>query len=171
MAFFLLFEQSPLITVLILALITVSIFLFYRMKSKKPTKTSLYDEIGGEKSLDAFVDIFYGKYILKDVKLRPFFNETKMSQQKQHMKRFLTFAFGGPIKYYGKSLYKVHAKARSQGLNEEHFNLVVGHLKQTLKDLTISQHHIDDISKIIYSVKDDVLGTKQETNDGQIKNE
>ena len=64
---------------------------------------SLYERIGGEGAVDAAVELFYAK-ILADAALAPAFTNVDMNKQKDHQKKFLTFAFGGPNKYSGRGM-------------------------------------------------------------------
>eukprot|EP01084_Bolivina_argentea_P193204 331500_1 len=121
---------------------------------------SLYDEIGGSESLEAFVDLFYKK-LLSDDKLAPFFHHTSMNVQQHHLKMFLTAVFGGPQEYKGRSLYEAHSGARKMGLTSDIFDIVAGYLMETLSELGIKEHHINTIVDIALSVKDDVLGAKE----------
>ena len=57
--------------------------------------STLYEKIGGEKAVDAAVDIFYKK-VISDHALAPFFDGMNLDRQKKMQKAFLTVAFGGP---------------------------------------------------------------------------
>ena len=121
---------------------------------------SLYHQIGGEASIDAVVELLYKK-ILSDNKLSTFFAKTSMKQLKNHQKKFLTFALGGPSQFKG-DLKKAHSKARKNGLKEEHFNLVAKYLIESLKELSVPRHNIDEIVMIVSTTKNDILGIESE---------
>ena len=112
------------------------------------------------------MNLFYKK-VLADELLKPFFNETNMEKQHKMQKTFLSYAFGGPVKYNGKGMFAAHAKARKDGLKEKHFNQVAKHLSDTLQDLKVPQTEIDEVLTIAGSVKDDILGTKKEAKDSK----
>ncbi len=118
---------------------------------------SLYERIGGQGAVDAAVDLFYRK-VLSDKNLSDFFDDTDMDQQIAKQKAFLTMAFGGPNNYSGKDMRAAHEKLVKQGLNEQHFNAVAGHLVATLNDLGVAQNLIDEVVAIAGSTKSDVLG-------------
>ena len=80
-----------------------------------------------------------------------------MDEQHKKQKAFLTFAFGGPANYTGKDMTAAHAKLVKQGMNENHFNLVMKHLGATLTELEVPADLIGEAAKIAMSVKDDVL--------------
>jgi hemoglobin len=121
------------------------------------TEVSLYEQLGGAAAVDAAVDIFYRK-VLADEHLRPFFEGVDMKRQTAHQKAFLTMAFGGPNHYNGRSMRQAHAKPAMKGLNESHFNAVVGHLAATLTELKVKPELIQQVAAVAESVRKDVLG-------------
>ena len=126
-------------------------------KTAEPVKDgSLFEKIGGEAAVDAAVDLFYRK-VLMDDELSPFFETTDMEEQHKKQKAFLTMAFGGPNNYSGQDMTKAHAKLVKMGMNEKHFNLVMGHLGATLTELNVPAELIQQAAGIAMSVKDDVL--------------
>lgn len=114
----------------------------------------ILEQIGGMDAVKAAVDVFYKK-VLADDSINHFFKNTDMGKQKLKQQAFLAFVFGGPVKYDGKDMRKAHAHL--EGLNEDHFNAVAGHLVATLQELNVPQNLIDQIVNITISVKDDVL--------------
>lgn len=120
------------------------------------SEVSLFERIGGMDAVKAAVDIFYEK-VLEDDIINHFFTKTDMKLQKRKQMAFLAYAFGGPVTYSGKNMREAHAKL--DGLNENHFNSVAGHLVATLEELNITQELIDKVVAIAMSVKGDVLGT------------
>lgn len=119
---------------------------------------TLYDRLGGEPSVDAAVDLFYAK-VLADDRIKRFFNDVDMDRQRQKQKLFLTYAFGGPVKYTGKSMRAAHAKlVAEQGLNHDHFVAVAENLQATLEELNVPEELIGEVMAIAGSTHDDVLG-------------
>lgn len=118
--------------------------------------SSLYDRLGGAPAVDAAVDIFYRK-VLADDTISGFFEHTDMNTQAQKQKQFLTFAFGGPNHYTGKDMRQAHKPLVDKGLNETHFDAVLGHLASTLKELGVGESDIQEAANIALSVKKDVL--------------
>jgi len=90
--------------------------------------TTLFEKLGGLTAINAVVDEFYRR-VLADNELKPFFEKTDMARQKDHQRKFLTFALGGPNRYSGKSMKKAHS---GLGITAHHFGLVAGHLVGTL---------------------------------------
>lgn len=118
--------------------------------------TSLYERLGGEKAVDAAVDIFYRK-VLSDARIRHFFDDVDMERQIKKQKAFLTFAFGGPNHYTGRGMRNAHKRLADQGLNDAHFNAVVELLAATLKELGVADAEIREVASIAESVRADVL--------------
>lgn len=118
---------------------------------------SLYEELGGAPALDAAFDRFYEK-VLADSRINGYFNGIDMGALKQKGQAFLTMAFGGPNDYHGKGLRVMHAGPRAQGLDEEDFDVFMGHFQATLEELGAAQNHVSEVMSIAYSAKDDVLG-------------
>lgn len=117
---------------------------------------SLYEKIGGDKALNAAVDIFYNK-VTSDPALSPFFDGISMDRQKKMQKAFLTVAFGGPNKYSGKGMRAAHSRPVAIGLNEKHFDKVANHLQKTLLELSVPYELIQEAMNIAASTKNDVL--------------
>ncbi len=118
---------------------------------------SLFTEIGGEGAVNAAVDIFYRK-VLKDDRIKRFFDGVDMNKQAAKQKAFLTMAFGGPHNYSGADMRKGHAHLVAQGLNDTHFDAVMEHLGATLAELKVPAHLIAQAAAIAESTRKDVLG-------------
>lgn len=118
-----------------------------------PRKASLFKRLGGKAAVSAAVDLFYSK-VLADSTISSFFDGVDMEAQKNKQRAFLTYAFGGPVKYTGKDMREAHA---SMSLTEDHFNAVARHLVATLQELGADEATINEVVEIALSVKDDVL--------------
>jgi len=120
-------------------------------------KLSLYEEIGGDGAVNAAVDIFYRK-VLKDDRIKRFFDGVDMDKQAAKQKAFLTMAFGGPHNYTGADMRKGHAHLVKMGLNDSHFDAVVEDLAATLKELKVADNLIAQVAAIAETTRNDVLG-------------
>jgi len=118
---------------------------------------SLYSDIGGEAAVNAAVDIFYRK-VLKDDRIKHFFDGTDMAKQAAKQKAFLAMAFGGPSNYSGADMRKGHAHLVAKGLNDSHFDAVMENLGATLKELNVPANLIAQAAAIAESTRKDVLG-------------
>lgn len=119
--------------------------------------SSLYEQIGGEGAVNAAVDIFYRK-VLKDDRIKRFFDGVDMDNQAAKQKAFLTMAFGGPHNYTGEDMRKGHAHLVKQGLNDSHFDAVMENLGATLAELNVPEQLIAQAAAIAESTRKDVLG-------------
>ena len=118
---------------------------------------SIYDEIGGAAAVKAAVEVFYKK-VLTDDSISHFFDDVDMDTQMAKQEAFLTMVLGGPNNYTGKDMREGHAHLVARGLNDSHFDAVVGHLGGTLKELGVGDDQIGQIAAIAESVRADVLG-------------
>lgn len=118
---------------------------------------SLYERIGGEAAVNAAVDVFYGK-VLDDYRINRFFERTDMPKQVEHLKAFMTVAFGGPNNYTGRSLRDGHARLVKMGLNDSHYDAVMEHLGATMHELNVPEDLIAEAAALVESVRSEVLG-------------
>jgi hemoglobin len=119
--------------------------------------SNLYERLGGKAAVEAAVDRFYEK-VLKDERIRPFFEGVDMARQRAKQKAFLSFAFGGPAKYSGKNMRDAHAHLLKHGLNDSHVDAVIENLGATLRELGVAEDLIKEVAAIAESTRNDVLG-------------
>ena len=94
---------------------------------------------------------------MADPKLKPFFDGVDMARQRNKQKAFLTFAFGGAPNYSGKNMREAHRHLVEKGMNSTHFDAVMQHLGNTLKELNVPNELIREAAQIAQSTKNDVL--------------
>lgn len=117
---------------------------------------SLYERIGGDSAVTAAVAKMYDK-ILDDDELAPFFEHIEVDRLRLSQTAFVTYAFGGPNHYTGKSMRAAHKGAASQGLNDHHFDLVAKHLRTAMEELNVPNDLILEALRIVESTRNDVL--------------
>lgn len=127
-----------------------------KAEAVKPAEPSLYDQLGGEKAVDAAVDLFYKK-VLADDRVNGFFKGVDMTRQHAMQKGFLTFAFGGPNNYAGRDLRAAHTHLVQRGLNDSHFDIIIEHLGAALTELGVKPDLIQKAADVANSVRKDVL--------------
>ena len=115
--------------------------------------TTLYERLGGKAAMDAVVKEFYNR-VLADANLKGYFANTDMTRQMQSQIDFLTMAVGGPNQYKGRSMSDAH---ENMGITEHHFNLVAGHLVETLQWAKVPQELIDEVVGLVGPLKDEVV--------------
>lgn len=116
----------------------------------------LYARLGGQAAVNAAVEIFYRK-VMRDPRIKMFFEGTDINQQIEKQKGFLTFAFGGVAHYSGKDLRSAHAPLVQRGLGSAHFDIVVQHLRTTLEELKIEKSVINEVLKIVEYTRHEIL--------------
>lgn len=117
---------------------------------------TLYERIGGEGAVRSTVLKMYDK-ILSDDELAPFFEDIDVDKLRLSQTAFVTYAFGGPNNYTGKSLRKAHEKAAANGLSNKHFDLVAKHLEAAMQELNVAADLIAEAIGIVSSTRADVL--------------
>ena len=120
---------------------------------------TLYEKLGGKEAVDLAVDKFYEK-VLNDDRVKHFFANTDMKQQKNHQKAFMNYAFGGTDQFTGRNMREAHKDlVEKMGLTDVHFDAIAQNLIETLQELNVSQENIDEVVQIVGSVqhRNDVL--------------
>jgi len=118
------------------------------------THASLFDRIGGPPAVAAAAELFYRK-VLSDPVLAGYFDDVDMDRQVAKQAAFLTMALGGPSAYTGRDLRTAHAPL--VGLTDEHVDLVIVYLAQTLGELGVAAPDIAAAGAVADSVRDDIL--------------
>jgi hemoglobin len=91
---------------------------------------------------------------MADDRVNYFFAHINMQMQMPKLKTFLAYAFGAPLQYSGKNMREAHAHMQ---ISDVQFGAVAGHLVETLSELGVAQHLIDEVVVIALSVKDDIV--------------
>jgi hemoglobin len=128
------------------------------MGTKAGTKQtqSLFEKLGGTKTIEAVVDAFYVR-MLADPELKHFFTKTNMKWLKLRQTQFFTQALGGPAIYKGKDMKAAHTKMK---IAARDFDLTAGHLVETLKAAGVSRPDIDTIVSAVTPLAKDIVNSK-----------
>ena len=70
---------------------------------------------------------------------------------------FGAVAFGQAIPYTGRNIRQAHSHLVEHGLGDKHFDLIAGHLTNTLKELSVSGDLIAEVLTIVEGTRSDVL--------------
>ena len=109
---------------------------------------TLFEKLGGAAAVDVAVDRFYER-VLQDDRIKHFFADTDMVQQRNHQKAFFTYAFGGTDKYDGRYMRQAHKDlVEKQGLNSDHFDAVAEDLMITLKEMGVSDDLLAEVAAV-----------------------
>jgi hemoglobin len=120
------------------------------------TQQTVYEQIGGAAAVEAAVDLFYRK-VLTDDRVARFFDDVDMDRQSAKQKAFLTMVLGGPANYSGLDMRRGHLHLIARGMNDEHVDVVIGLLGETLAELGVPAALIGQVAAVAESVRDDVL--------------
>jgi len=119
---------------------------------RKPRTDSIYDKVGGYGALEVIVEDFYCR-VLDDDHLSNFFAGSDMKRLKDKQVEFLAATFGGPGSYTGASMKEAH---ESRGITRYHFNLVAGHLQDSLCAAGVPRETIAEILAAIAPLAADI---------------
>ena len=120
---------------------------------------SLFERLGGEAAVATAVDLFYRK-VLGDPRLLRFFEGVDIQRQSRSQMAFLTMLMGGPNAYSGPGLAASHARLVQVGLENDHFDAVVRHLTETLRELGAAEADVAEAAALAESARSDVLGSR-----------
>lgn len=125
---------------------------------EKDTKhSSLFEQLGGEAGLKQATESLYAKVLLDD-DLGRFFNGIDVVRVERRQREFLKYVFDGPGQKPNVDLRSVHAKLVSDGLNHHHFDVLVGHLCEVLKEMNVSDALLGQCLARVESTRKDVIG-------------
>ena len=118
---------------------------------------NLLDLIGGRETINAATERFYEK-VLEDESLRPFFARTDMAHLRSRQVMFISMLLGGGV-YTGKDIHDAHTLARTNGLNDEHFELFLKHFRAALEEVGVKPENAEQIMKPLVRRRKAVLNT------------
>ncbi|MEY9854883.1 hemoglobin [Catenulispora sp. GAS73] len=111
---------------------------------------SIYEAIGGAPALAAAVEDFYAR-VLADTELVGYFEGVDLERLKAHQRSFLAAAVGGSEIYAGRPMKEAHARL---AITQKHFDRVVGHLVDTLTELSVPADLIGDIGSTLIPLQE-----------------
>jgi hemoglobin len=114
--------------------------------------TTIYDQIGGVEALETVVEDFYRR-VLADDELAGFFTGTNMARLKGKQVEFFAAALGGPVPYSGAGMRQIH---QGRGIGMHHFNLVAGHLSDSLTGAGVPEPIVGQIIAAIAPLADEI---------------
>ena len=125
-----------------------------------PAKKELttFEKHGGQEFVDKVVEAFYGKILNNDT-VKHFFENTNIRRLKNHQKRFVAIALGGPNRYSGRSMRASHKRL---DLNDEHFDVVVSTLLETLGEHGVDEADLKKVNQVLEPMRNDILNKEQE---------
>jgi hemoglobin len=146
-------------TKLILALTLVGVLAATSWGGQAPAKPkSLYDRLGGKKSITAVVDEFVGR-VAADKRINSFFAATaaypkRLEKFKANLVDQICEASGGPCKYKGKDMKTAHA---GMGIADADFNALVEDLVGALDKFKVGATEKQDLLGALGPMKKDIV--------------
>jgi hemoglobin len=116
----------------------------------------LYDIVGGNGTIEVAVRAFYYR-VLEDEKLCHFFQSTDMAGLRSGQNMFVSMLLGGQGAYTGKSLKDAHARARAQGLKEEHMDAFLNHFRAALQEAGVKPDKAEKVIALLETQRAAVL--------------
>lgn len=114
---------------------------------------TLFAKLGGRESLNMAVQLLY-KRLTSDSELMPFFKGYSLPFLMRKQVLFMTYAFGGSNNYTGHDLMKAHVNMiRHKGLCVKHFDLLVAHFVEVMKELHVPQKTQSAAAAVLLSVR------------------
>ena len=113
---------------------------------------SLYERIGGEKSIAKLVDHFYAK-VVADPEIGYYFTHVPMGKLIPMQREFFAMATGGPTLYSGRPLSEIH---RPLAISRREFARFTEHLIETLQEIGIDEQDTYEIIAKINLYADEI---------------
>ncbi len=127
----------------------------------KPAKggagPSIYEQIGGMGTIDAVVEVMFGR-IMGDLRLNQFFEGASVDHIQGRLRDYLAKICGGPDGFGKVDLNSPHAGVVARGMNDTHFDAFAGHLQAGLNALEVPTHLAAMIMAIIFGSREEIMG-------------
>lgn len=124
------------------------------------TGTTLYERMGGAYAIatavDHLIDHLHSNATLNNLnpKVRDFHTEQYKAGYKFMVTGWCVEVTGGPRCYGGRNMFESH---KSLGLTDYEFDVVAHEIRNTLYQLGVPRHEIDEFMAVIESYRDKVL--------------
>ena len=119
---------------------------------------TLYQRLGGKKSITAVVDEFVGR-VAADKRINSYFAKTaadpkRLATFKKNLVDQICQASGGPCKYLGKDMKTAHA---GRGISSADFNALVEDLVGALDKFKVGEKEKNDLLGALGPMKSDIV--------------
>ena len=119
---------------------------------------TLYERLGGKKSITAVVDDFVGR-VAADSGINSFFKDTaadprRLAKFKKNLVDQICQASGGPCKYMGKDMKTAHA---GMGITSPDFNALVEDLVAALDKFKVGDKEKNELLGALAPMKSDIV--------------
>lgn len=151
-------------TRLLLPLLLPLLLLSAGFSASAKDKDSLYQSLGGQKGIMAFVSDTIDQS-LADKRIKHTFKNTKdIPLVKQRITNQICELSGGPCTYKGADMDKAHS---GLGINSKMFNILVEHLQAAMRKQKISHRSQYKLIALLAPMHGDVIETKKKVAERQ----
>lgn len=143
------------------AILAISIVTAGPAQGESGVERSLYERLGGYDAVSAVVDDFAAKLFDDPVVGARFFGMSDDSREgfRQKNKNLVCAATGGPCQIISRSALQTH---RGLGITASEFNVVAGHLVDTLNKFKVPKQEHNELMAIIGSLRPDIVELEDE---------
>lgn len=143
------------------ASIGLSVLICVLPLSASAAEKTLYERLGGYDAVSAVVDDFAAKLFTDKVVGKRFFGMSDDSRQgfRQKNKNLVCKVTGGPCKVISRSAKVTHG---GLGIKATEFNIVVGHLVDTLNKFNVPEKEQKELLAVIGTLRPDIVEVEDE---------
>lgn len=124
---------------------------------------TLWDRLGGEEGVTRIVDDFFNAAtadpkvdFFRHGKYKP--DAAEIAKMKREMVEQVSQATGGPLKYNGPDMKKVH---KDMGITDAQFDATAGHIKKALEKNKVAEQDVATVMAAINSYRKEVVAPKK----------
>lgn len=118
---------------------------------------TLFQRLGGQDVILKMTHFLYVN-VLRDEKLKPFFENINVETQTRKMQVFLSAIFDERAFSNAAHLRDAHKHLVANGLNDSHIDAMIECVCCTLKEMDVDNNIIGEVAQNIDKYRDDVLG-------------
>ncbi len=114
----------------------------------------MLEKLGGQDTLRKAVDIFYEKQ-LSDPALKAFFEGANIQILKWHQFNLMSIAFTAVPEQLDVAalIMAKHQRLFDEGLSEEHFDIVIKHFRDTLRELDVDDSLTEEAVAVVMPLR------------------
>lgn len=120
-----------------------------------PPDRSLYGRLGGVDGIRAVVDEMVGR-MAADPRIQSFFVRVDFRRLKSQLVVELCELSGGPCRYRGRTLRRVH---QGRGIQPAHFEAMIEDTRDALRAMRVGERERHELLAILRSLEPDVVET------------
>lgn len=114
---------------------------------------SLYGRLGGVDGIRAVVDEMVGR-MAADPRIQPYFVRVDFRRLKSQLVVELCELTGGPCRYRGRTLRRVH---QGRGIQPAHFEAMMEDTRDALRAMRVGDRERDELLTILRSLEPDIV--------------